>query len=414
MSIDELLTSDSRFAGAYAKGDVLVHDIILLLDKDSGLEPGSLAATVPEFTADPTLAFTQNTTRAANPDESYFTWMVARFTDLVYKVTLPSKALQGLQVHLMGHNAFIRKSFLEQTHGWDEKRVSEDYAKALNAYSNGWHGLYVALDGLDFTEQMCTNFAEEAGKQFRYSYGINEIVPDLELKLPRFMKVDLILYYLSFLNLVAALPMIILLLSLHQMYYLCAGIVVNIIIFLVLPTVQGWVYHQVVGFKNVFSPVRYFLLNALAYIGYSFSVLRGFAVFAKDRVSGKYEPFGATNVDVVDYSFTVGLRLLYGYIRDNKLVLLAFLSIVLGVWSVLSDIPPHIIRPLLSLYLLVHVISPIVLTPQLFASKRSRERRKARLTGNVYKLTGNQQEGAIKATQDTVLSTVANDKSDRK
>ncbi|GHT78268.1 hypothetical protein FACS1894104_1230 [Actinomycetota bacterium] len=390
LTLDELLAPDSRFAGAYAQGDIVVHDIILLLDKDSGLHSGVLAATVPEFAADPTLAFTQNVTKGSNSNDNYFAWMMARFTDLVYKVTLPSKALQGLQVHLMGHSAFLRKSFLEQTQGWSEQRVSEDYDKAITAYGKGWHGLYVAFDGLEFTEQMCQSFAEETAKQFRYSYGINEIISDLKLKLPVAMKVDLILYYLSFFNLVAALPMIILLLALHQMYYLCAGIIVNIIIFLLFPVIQGWLLSNTAGFKNGLGPLRYFLLNALAYVGYSFSVLRGFAVFFKDKVTGKYDPFGATSVDAVEYSPTVGLRLLSGYLRDNKLVLLAFLFIVLGIWSVLSDIPPHIIRPLISLYLLIHVLAPVALTPQLFATKRAKARRQARLTGETYKVVGNQ------------------------
>jgi hypothetical protein len=390
LTLDELLAPDSRFAGAYAQGDIVVHDIILLLDKDSGLHPGVLAATVPEFSADPSLAFTQNVTKAGNSNDNYFAWMMARFTDLVYKVTLPCKALQGLQVHLMGHSAFLRKSFLEQTQGWSEQRVSEDYDKAITAYGKGWHGLYVAFEGLEFTEKMCQSFAEETTKQFRYSYGINEIVSDLKLKLPTAMKVDLVLYYLSFFNLVAALPMIILLLALHQMYYLCAGIVVNIIIFLVLPTIQGWLLVNVAGFKNGLNPMRYYLLNALAYVGYSFSALRGFTVFFRDKIMGTYDPFGATSVDAVEYSPTVGLRLLNGYLRDNRLVLLAFLLILLGIWSVMSDIPPHIIRPLIGLYLLIHVLAPVVLTPQLFATKRAKARRQVRLAGEVYKISGGQ------------------------
>jgi cellulose synthase/poly-beta-1,6-N-acetylglucosamine synthase-like glycosyltransferase len=378
VALDALLAPDSRCFGAYAQGDIVVHDIILLLDKDSDLHPRVLAATVPEFSADPSLAFTQNATRAQNENVNYFTRMSARFTDLVYKITLPNKALQGLQVHLMGHNAFLRKAFLEQTQGWDEKRVSEDYAKALSAYSKGWHGLYVAYPGLEFGEQMCQSFTEESSKQLRYSYGINEIIPDLKLKLPSAMKVDLSLYYLSFLNLIAALPMILLLLALHQIYYLCAGIIVNIIIFLLFPIVQGWVLGKAVNFRNIFDPVRYYLLNALAYIGYSSSILRGFAVFIKDRASGNYEPFGATNVDEIEHNFITGVQLLWNYARHNKIALLIFLCILFGCAQVMGDIPPHIIRPLITLFLLIHIFAPVVLTPQLFANKRSRARQAQR------------------------------------
>jgi hypothetical protein len=361
-----LFSPGGAFAGGWAEGEICVHDLILLLDKDSIPAPGILAATAPEFVQDPGLAFTQHVSRAANADETFFSAILGHFNDMVYRVALPNKALQGLQVHLMGHNAFIRKSFLELSGGWSEHRVSEDYAKSLDAYRMGWHGKYIAFEGMEFTEHVCSGFTEETGKQLRYSYGITEVVLGGGHRLPFAHYADLVVYYCSYFNLAAALPTILLLLASHQIYYLFAGMLINAFIFLVFPIAHALLLKRSIGFSGCFDVVRYFLLNGLAFLGHTYSMLRGFCAYARDIVLDRYEPFGATSVDSVDPSFRAGLRALGAYYRSNAPVVIVSVLLAFGCVMVLRDIPPHVIRPLIVVFLLAHVAAPVLLTPQLY------------------------------------------------
>jgi hypothetical protein len=341
--------------------------LICQLDKDSGIAPGVLAATAPEFAADPSLAFTQHVTRASNPDENYFTWLQALFTDSVYRVALPAKALQGLQVHLMGHSACLRRSFLEATGDWPEDRVSEDYAKALEAYDRGWHGKFIAYPGLNFSEQVCASFAAEADKQQRYCYGMSEVVLDRHPGLGAAMRADLFIHYLSYVNLAAALPVVLVLLLTHQIYYLFAGMLVNALIFLVLPVFQGLALKDALHLARPAHAIRFFALNGLAFVGYSYTIATGHWAYYKDARRGSYEPFKATSVDQVEHSLKAGLRLLKGYARKHPPALAAYLAIAIGCLTVLADQPPHLIRPLVATFVLGHAIAPLALTPQLFA-----------------------------------------------
>ena len=47
---------DGPFAGGYAEGTVVIHEVILLLDKDSGLKDRIIEAVLPEFAVDSKLA----------------------------------------------------------------------------------------------------------------------------------------------------------------------------------------------------------------------------------------------------------------------------------------------------------------------------------------------------------------------
>ena len=54
-TLESLLDAGGDFAGGYAEGEIILHDLLLMLDKDSGIAPGVLEATSPEFSADPLL-----------------------------------------------------------------------------------------------------------------------------------------------------------------------------------------------------------------------------------------------------------------------------------------------------------------------------------------------------------------------
>ncbi|MDR1633749.1 MAG: glycosyltransferase [Bifidobacteriaceae bacterium] len=367
IDLDRLTGPGGAYEGAWAEGRIVVHDLICLLDKDSGMAPGVLTATTPEFAADPELAFTQHVSRASNPDQNYFTWLQARFTSAIYGIALPAKALQGLQVHIMGHSAFLRRSFLEVTGDWPEDRVSEDYAKALEAYQAGWHGKYIAYPGLEFTEQVTASFSEETDKQQRYCYGMAELRQEHRPHLPWPMRADLAIHHFSYVNLAASLPVVLALLVTHQIYYLFAGMLVNALIFLVLPVIQGCLLSTVLGLDGLLDAIRFFALNGLSFVGHSYSMLTGHWLFLADNYRGTYEPFPATSVDQVEHSVAVGWSLLKGYARKNAPAVMAYVVIALGCVSVLQDQPPHIVRPFVVAFVIGHALAPVLLTPQLFA-----------------------------------------------
>jgi hypothetical protein len=382
-SMQTLFATNGPFHGGYAEGDVVVHDLILMLDKDSSIIPGALEATAPEFFVDPLLAYTQNETVAANEKTNYFTRVMSRFNDILYRVALPNKALQGLMVPLMGHNAFIRKDFLEKSGGWAEDRVSEDYAKSIDAYAMGYHGKYITFSGLDFSEHVCQHFVEETEKQCRYSYGVSELAfggrssaakkrnapkGSEKIKFPLFM--DMVIYYFSYFNLGAAIPTMLLLLYTHQIYYLFAGILINFIIFWFCPSVQVKMLGKTSGFSGLLSAFGNFALIGFAFFGHGYSMMRGFFIYLSDRIRKRYEPFSATNVEMVEHSFKLGMGILGTYYRKNIIGLVASLLIFYGCIMVLGDIPPHIIRPLIVAFLLTYVFAPVLLTPQLYATKK--------------------------------------------
>jgi cellulose synthase/poly-beta-1,6-N-acetylglucosamine synthase-like glycosyltransferase len=413
VSLATLFGPGGTFVGGYAEGEIVLHDLILMLDKDSGLAPDILTATVPEFTADPSLAYTQHATRSANEDMNYFTRSMSRFTDVLYRISLPSKALQGLQVPLMGHNAFLRRSFLEATGGWAENRVSEDYAKAQDAYLNGWHGKFIAYPGMDFSEYVCQNFVEETEKQSRYSYGISEVVfarawdclrlafggvvgtiidgqggrggvgrsgrransliafshsPVTRFHSPAHTG-DMMVYYLSYFNLGAAVPMTLLLLYTHQIYYLFAGILINIVIFWLVPSLHALLLGRASGFRGARGAGAFaqYAVIGIAFLGHAYSMMKGFFVYLSDKLRDSYEPFAATNVDEIERVFRQGVRILGKYYRKNLPGLAVTVCIVLGCLTVLQDIPPHIIRPFIVLFLMCYVLAPVIFTPQLYA-----------------------------------------------
>jgi cellulose synthase/poly-beta-1,6-N-acetylglucosamine synthase-like glycosyltransferase len=397
-SLTRLFGPGGAFTGGYAEGEIVLHDLILMLDKDSGLAPDILTTTVPEFTADPSLAYTQHATRSANENMNYFTRSMSRFTDVLYRISLPGKALQGLQIPLMGHNAFLRRSFLEATGGWAENRVSEDYAKAQDAYLGGWHGKFIAYPGMDFSEYVCQNFVEETEKQSRYSYGISEVVfarawDCLRLAFDRVRGKgpscliahshglpahtgDMMVYYLSYFNLGAAMPMTLLLLYTHQIYYLFAGILINIVIFWLVPSLHALLLGRASGFKGVRGADAFaqYAIIGIAFLGHAYSMMKGFLVYLSDKLKDSYEPFTATNVNEMERSFRQGARILGKYYRQNLLGLAITVCVVLGCLTVLQDIPPHIIRPFIVLFLMCYVLAPVIFTPQLYGLASTRRK----------------------------------------
>lgn len=171
-----LSLAEDAFRAVYAEGKIELGDVILMLDKDSITPRDAIVLTIPEFVRDERLAYTQHKTTASNAAENYFTGIMGLFTQLVFNLVFPAKALQGWMPPFMGHNGFVRKSALADSGYWSEDRVGEDLTFAMWATASGNRGKYIAYEGVSFREQVTRTYVEEAAKYYRYGFSILEII----------------------------------------------------------------------------------------------------------------------------------------------------------------------------------------------------------------------------------------------
>ncbi len=216
--------------GTYYEGeDLEVYDVILMLDKDSGLHKDILSVSVPKFIKDDKLAYTENVTVPSNRGDNYFSKTIASFTAFLYQYVYPSNALTGGIVPFVGHNGFIRKSALEEIGFWPEDRVSEDYYTSTLFSARGYHGQYLHFKGYEFKEMVSRSFIEEASKISRYTFGLLELIlnknknknPDQQKKgiltdwlkeflsskdIKWYQKIHFFVYPLSYVNIMSIIP----------------------------------------------------------------------------------------------------------------------------------------------------------------------------------------------------------------
>jgi cellulose synthase/poly-beta-1,6-N-acetylglucosamine synthase-like glycosyltransferase len=140
------------------------------------IPPDVIRATVPEFLADPTLAYTQHASYPTN-EERYFSAVIGWFTRLLYDLSIRAKCLiPGTLTPLMGHNVFLRRSDLFRVGAWYEHSVCEDLELLLRLHESGSHGKYIAYPGHDFGEAVTRVYTEELEKFRRYAFGAAEAV----------------------------------------------------------------------------------------------------------------------------------------------------------------------------------------------------------------------------------------------
>ncbi len=237
------------------QGDVRVGDIIVQLDKDSVMPPDVIRATVPEFLADPTLAYTQHSSYPTN-EGRYFSVIVGWFTRLLYDLSIRAKCLiPGTFTPLMGHNVFLRRADVMRVGAWYEHSVCEDLELAIRFHEAGSHGKYIAYPGLDFGEAVTRVFTEELEKFRRYAFGAAESIlnPISEWETRGIIKkswrrfcnsehvrwyqvVDLVQFFFSLVNLASLVPLAIATgLGLVHPYRSVSMMVMTVIVFGIVP-----------------------------------------------------------------------------------------------------------------------------------------------------------------------------------
>ena len=362
-------SEDSLTAQGYAEGDYRTHEIILLLDKDSGVREGIIEAIVPEFATDGKLAYVQCATDAVNLRENYYSRVSGHLTNDLFHYIWPCKALQGFFVPLVGHNVFLRKSILEKCGRWSENKVSEDYDLAIRLYGMGYHGKYAKIPGLEFTEYTSTNFEEETGKQRRYAYGLMEMVFDGTLHghvrpCDRFF---MFLYFLSMVNQIMLLPTVFIECYFGNIHLLWAGFLLCDAIFILPPVIRSLIMGRKIP-KEHRSNILITLEMAASFISHSLSVFLGAVGWVVNKFKRKKKAFPSTRVGVNERGLIAGLRLIFGYIRGTWIFIPVALLCADRTVYVLTR---HGIRPASRIaYCFIFfsmVLTPVLFTPPLYA-----------------------------------------------
>lgn len=369
-SLGTLTGKGGAFEKGYAEGDFHIHDIILLLDKDSGVKERIIEAVVPEFGHDRKLAYVQCATVARNLRENYYTYATGHQINNLFHNIWPCKALQGFFVPLVGHNVFIKKSLLEKSGLWSEDRVSEDYDKAISFYCSGFHGKYAQLRGLEFEESASRTFTEETRKQHRYSYGLFEMIFDGTVFSKRMRGCDrlyMLMYFCSVINMVLLLPTVLTESYFGNIHLLWAGFLLCMACFIIPPLLRDLVMRRRIP-DEILQTVPYTLVIAVSFVGHSYSFLSGGCRYLANKIKKITAPFPSTSVDDLDYCFRGGLRILFDYIRKNILFLpIAFMCVDRGVFLITRKGLEPVTTLTYGYILFCAVFVPVLLTPQLFA-----------------------------------------------
>lgn len=317
--------SDRAFSLGVARGDIRVGEIIVQLDKDSVMPLDIIQLTVPEFVADPTLAYTQHSTYPTNEDR-YFSAMVGWFTRLLFDLAIRSKCLiGGSMTPMLGHNLFLRRSDLYLVGGWHEHSVCEDLQCMMRLHQAGRHGKYICYPGHDFGEAVTRVYTEELEKFRRYAFGAAEavlnpitewerrgIVKDSWLQFCRseqvrwYQVVDLFQFFFSLINVASIVPFAVMtgLGAVHPYTALTMGLISLAIFSIVsIPTIymlrrRGALKAMSANrvWRGPFGAWKAAFLQftlGISFIGYSVAVLGGALAYIFNRPL----VFGATNVD---------------------------------------------------------------------------------------------------------------------
>ena len=358
-TIDKIKNDTSIEDGTYYEGtDLEVYDIILMLDKDSGLHKDILSVSVPKFIKDDKLAYTENITIPSNRSDNYFSKTIATFTSFLYQYIYPSNALTGGLVPFVGHNGFIRKSALEEIGFWPEDRVSEDYYTSTLFSARGYHGQYLNFKGYEFKEMVSRSFIEEASKISRYTFGLLELILNKNFfknkrqgekgiltdwmkeflyskDIKWYQKIHFFVYPLSYFNIILAIPTAIITgLVLNSG---ALSIVFGIGIIGIIPFVFALhkIYtktnilskdeknNKVQIFKNILQDI---ITISAMFISFSHIMATGVFKFFHNPNKAK---FGATNVDDDNYTLKESLEKIKDILKRTKSLFLYIIPFII-------------------------------------------------------------------------------------
>ena len=371
-TLKDLTKYGCQFERGYAEGNVITNEIILLLDKDSGVNKNIIEAIMPEFIENEKLAYVQCSTTAINMHENFFAHVGGVHVNNLFQNIWPCNALKGFFAPLVGHNAFLRKSSLKEIGYWDPTKVSEDYDAAIKLYSAGYYGKYAQIPGLEFTEYASRTYTEEAGKQYRYTYGLFEMMFDGTIKYGKARKGDIfymVIYFLSKVYIVTTIPYALFVTYAGDINIMWAGFILCQAAFMFLPVIRGILMRGKFKKEYLFNLPESIVL-AVSYLGYSYASLLGAIKYLLNKFRRSNKTFPASSVGTLNYCFSEGVIIINDYITNNMSFLIIAVLCCDRIVNILTRHYSLFLTKATCTYILLGiVIMPIVLTPHFYHVK---------------------------------------------
>ena len=180
-----ILNNMAETEGFLGGGNVQIGDYVLLLDCDSRVPADCMLDVVNELEQSPEVAFTEHLTEPMQVVHDYWENCIAHFTKRVYENAVIMSTSGGDMSPLMGHNAFLRMSALEKVAlkdeksgrdvYWSEKHVSEDFDLAVRLYHGGYVGRYICYQK-GWTEGVSLTVRDEITRFQKYAFGASEVM----------------------------------------------------------------------------------------------------------------------------------------------------------------------------------------------------------------------------------------------
>ena len=146
-------------------------EIVAVFDADSVPDPDALLNVVKYF-QDSSVAAVQGTTRSINMDQNMLTKFVSYEETIAFNIYLQGKDALNLFVPLAGSCYFIRKSVIEEVHGWDDESLSEDIEMSVRLALRG-HKIKYASDVRSWQETTASG-TQLIGQRMRWFRGSME------------------------------------------------------------------------------------------------------------------------------------------------------------------------------------------------------------------------------------------------
>lgn len=143
-----------------------------VFDADSVPDPDVLLNAVKYF-QDSSVAAVQGRTRSINVDQNVLTKFVSYEEAITFNIYLQGKDALNLFVPLAGSCYFIRKSVIEEVHGWDDESLSEDIDVSVRLALRGYNTKY-ASDVRSWQETPAS-VTQLIGQRIRWFRGSMEV-----------------------------------------------------------------------------------------------------------------------------------------------------------------------------------------------------------------------------------------------
>ena len=154
---------------------------------------------------------------------------------------------------------------------------------------------------------------------------------------------------------------------------LWAGIFLTIFILIIFPYIRDLSVRRRLPKEQHVTLLQSVILG-ISFLGHAYSMLGGVCKYFIDKIRSNSPPFPSTSVDNIEYSFVDGLKILGKYFSKNIGITIIMLLCLERGFFILRHMPLELSTfivyvPILLTYsyvLFVSVLSPIILTPQLY------------------------------------------------